>query len=152
MIGASSDGSGAYQYTWRTSTGDVPALRAIAFAALDLCHAHPGQAKQDWASKTLDNTASAAQKLGAPSGHPFSASMPLSQPDNLASMWMLSQTDLASVMFWVAYVRAWLQVRYLQAKNTRLQEKLALAERSAAASMAQKVCPLIISRHGKLIM
>ena len=117
MIGASSDGSGAYQYTWRTSTGDVPALRAIAFAALDLCHAHPGQAKQDWASKTLDNTASAAQKLGAPSGHPFSASMPLSQPDNLASMWMLSQTDLASVMFWVAYVRAWLQVRYLQAKN-----------------------------------
>ena len=33
----------------------------------------------------------------------------------------------------------WLQVRYLRGLNTRLQEKLAHAERSAAASLAQKV-------------
>ncbi len=36
-----------------------------------------------------------------------------------------------------------LQVRYLQGQSARLQEKLALAERSASATLAQKVALLV---------
>jgi len=36
-----------------------------------------------------------------------------------------------------------LQVRYLQGQNARMQEKLTQAERSACATLAQKVCPAL---------
>jgi len=36
-----------------------------------------------------------------------------------------------------------LQVRYLQGQNARMQEKLTQAERSACATLAQKVCPIL---------
>ena len=60
--------------------------------------------------------------------------------------WQESHTGLPH------FFQAWLQVRYLQAKNARLQEKVAMAERSAAASMAQKVCPSIVTSARKLMM